>query len=170
MTFLYPLQQVTLSGSATEATALLQLAELEDINANTSDAATETTLASIDAKVATETTLQQLVDLNQLSVVDQIDTTPLLNVSVSNIPASASLPLEVVSSLASSVKKIISVEDIGEFIGLYTGAASSEVLLCILPLGGGEIQVNIPAATRISLRHMKNSAIPSDFIALNFLG
>lgn len=111
-----------------------------------------------------------LVNTGVTNVVDQIDSTPLLDVSSSNIPASASAPLQVVASSAAVIRKIVSVEDIGEFIGVYTGAPASEVLLCVLPLGGGEMEVNIPAATRISLRNMKNSAITSGFISLNLLG
>lgn len=152
------------------------------------DFATQTTLASLEAKdFATETTLQQieshaaylqtisedltdLLDATTLSVVDQIDSTPLLDTSSSNIPASASSPLQIVASTAAAVNRLVSVEDIGEFIGVYTGAPASEVLLCVLPLGGGEIQANIPAGTRVSLRNMKNSAITSGFIAINFVG
>lgn len=110
------------------------------------------------------------VATSALAVVDQIDATPLLDTSLTNIPASAGNPVTVVASLAAQAKKIVSVEDIGEYIGLYTGAALSEVLYCILPLGGGEIEVSIPIATRISLRAMKNAAITSSSIALNFLG
>lgn len=120
-------------------------------------AATEATLTSIDSSL-------------NLNIVDQIDTTPLLDVSVTNIPASAGSPVEIVASTASEIKKIITVEDIGEFIGLYTGGVGVEVLKCILPLGGGEVELQISAGTRISLRHMKNSAITSGFIAVNFLG
>lgn len=121
------------------------------------DAATETTLLAIEAAL-------------NLAPADQIDSTPLLDTSSSNIPASSSAPLQVVATSAAIIRKIISVEDIGEFIGVYTGAPASEVLLCVLPLGGGEMEVNIPASTRLSLRNMKNSAITTGFIALNFLG
>lgn len=116
------------------------------------------------------TELQSLVANTGLTIVDQIDTTPLLSVALTNIPASASNPVEIVASLAANVKKVVSVEDIGEYIGLYTGLAAAEVLACVLPLGGGEVEVEIPAGTRISLRHMKNTAITSDYIAINFLG
>ncbi len=128
--------------------------------------------AATSANQATEIASLSSIDtkVTRLTVVDQIDTTPLLDVSVTNIPASASAPVQVVASLAAQVYKVISVEDIGEFIGLYTGAASSEVLAAVLPLGGGEVEVSIPAGTRISLRNMKNAAIVSDFIAINFLG
>ncbi len=139
-------------------TALLTTIDADTGAIATSTASMDTSLNNIEASVS------------GLTVVDQIDTTPLLDVSVTNIPASASLPVQVVASLAADVRKIIVVEDIGEFIGIYTGAASSEVLLAVLPLGGGEVEVEIPAATRISLRHMKNTAITADFIAINFLG
>lgn len=175
------------TGAATEATLAALAAE---------DFATETTLTALNAKVtavntgavvvsssalpsgaATEatlstasTTLTSIENALSLTVVDQIDTTPLLDTSSTNIPASASNPVAVVASTAAITRKIVSVEDVGEFIGLYTGAALSETLLCVLPLGGGEIDVVISAGTRISLRNMKNAAISTGFIALNFLG
>lgn len=169
------------SGAATEATLASLAAE---------DFATQTELASLNAKVtavntgavvvsssalpsgaATEATLATIAaGVDKLNIVDQIDTTPLLDTSSTNIPASASNPVTAVASLAANVKKIVSVEDIGEFIGVYTGAAASEVLLCVLPLGGGEIEVEVASGTRISLRNMKNATISTGFIALNFLG
>lgn len=152
-------------------------------------ASTEATLSSLNAKVTAVNTGAVVVSSSALpsgastsakqdtqiaatqrNVVDQIDTTPLLDTSSTNIPASASNPVAVIASTAATAYKIVSVEDIGEYIGLYTGAAMSEVLLCVLPLGGGEIDVNIPAGTRISLRNMKNAAISSGFIALNLVG
>lgn len=103
---------------------------------------------------------------------DQIDNAvgPLLDASVNNIPASSSPPLQIVASLAFNTYLITSVDDIGEFIGLYTGAPSSEVLHAILPLGGGDTKVSFAAGTRISIRNMKNAAITSGNIAINFLG
>ena len=135
-------------------------------------AATQTTSADIltELKLKADLTETQPVSILALNVVDQIDTTPLLDTSSTNITASTGNPVTLVASSAAIIKKIVSVEDIGEFFGLYTGVALSEVLLCVLPLGGGEIEVNIPIATRISIRHMKNTAITSGFIALNFLG
>lgn len=123
--------------------------------------------------VSSPTLLAAIEALGPYDVVDQIDNAvgPLMDVSANNIPASANLPLEIVASLAANVKKIKIVEDIGEFIGLYTGAASSEVLKAILPLGGGEVELEMAAGTRVSLRHMKNSDINTNtFIAINFLG
>lgn len=152
-------------------------------------AATEATLSTLNGKVtacdtgavvvsssalpsgaSTEAKQDTLIAAGRRSVVDQIDTTPLLDTSSTNIPASASNPVQIIASTAAQAYKLVSVEDIGEYIGVYTGAALSEVLLCILPLGGGEIDVNIPAGTRISLRNMQNAAISSGKIALQLVG
>jgi len=105
-----------------------------------------------------------------LDVVDQLDA-ELLSVQVSNIPGNASAPLEVVASLAADVKKIKVVDDIGEYVGLYVGASTFEVLKAILPLGGGDLELNLAAGDRISLRNMKAGTIATDtFMAINFLG
>lgn len=138
------------------------LTELQSIVTNTTGLATEAKQDTIISELQTNN--------SGLDVVDQIDTTPLLDTSVTNIPASASLPLEIVASTAADVKKIISVEDIGEYIGIYTGAAASEVLKAVLPLGGGELELNIASGTRVSLRAMENTAISTGKIAINFLG
>jgi len=105
-----------------------------------------------------------------VTVVDQIDTTPLLDVSVSNIPASSANSLQLVASLAADVRKIITVEDIGEFFGLYSGPVATPTLLCILPLGGGEVDVVIPSGSLVSIRHMKDSAVTSGYFSINFIG
>lgn len=122
-----------------------------------------------EAKQDTMITSLQSLDAG-LDVVDQIDTTPLLNTASTNIPASSGNPVEVIGSLAADAKKIVISENIGEFIGLYTGAALSETLKAVLPIGGGEIELNITSGTRISLRAMENTAISTGFIALNVLG
>lgn len=82
----------------------------------------------------------------------------------SNIPASASLPLQLVASTAQITRRIVFSDDIGELIQVFTGAAASEVLLATFPRGGGTKDVNIPAATRISIRAYENVAITSGFL------
>jgi hypothetical protein len=119
---------------------------------------------------ATEAKQDTLITILGLDVVDQIDTTPLLDTSSTNIPGSGSSPVQVVATLAANVKRILVVEDIGEYYGLYTGAAASEVLKCVIPLGGGEVPVEINSGTRISLRSMTTTAISTGKIAINFLG
>lgn len=167
---------LVLKDFATSAKQDAQTALLTTIDADTSalvlkDFSTSAKQDTTNTKLDTiHTDLQSITSNTNIGVIDQIDSTPLLDCSSTAIPASSGNPLTVVASLAAACKKIVSVEDIGEYIGLYTGVALSEVLYCILPLGGGEIQVNIPIATRISLRAMNNTAITSSKIALNFLG
>lgn len=161
------------SGAATaanQATANASLSSIDGKITAVNTGAVVISSSALPAGAATEVTLAAIETALSLSPVDQIDTTPLLDTSSTNIPASASNPVQVVASTAAIVRKVISVEDIGEFIGLYTGAAASETLLCVLPLGGGEVDVVIAAGTRLSLRNMKNAAISSGFIALNLLG
>jgi hypothetical protein len=146
--------EATLANVATEATLSSCDTSLSNIDTNTNGLASE---------------LQEIKAELQLSIVDFMDT-PLLDTSSTNIPASASNPVEVVASTAAVISKIQSFDDIGSWIGVYTGAAMSEVLVGILGLGGGEIEVNIAQSTRISLRNMENSAISSGKIAINFIG
>ena len=183
-TYNYPASSFSLPvNAATEAKQDDIISELQGIAAidYATEAKQDTTNTKLDTIIAIDfateakqddiiTELQGLAGNTNLDVVDQIDTTPLLDCSLTNIPASSGNPQQVVASLAAAVKKIVTVEDIGEYIGLYTGVALSETLKCVLPLGGGEIEVDIPIATRISLRAMKNTAISSSYIAINFLG
>lgn len=173
--FIYPAVQVSTAGLALESKQDTMIANQATSLANeaTMLASDVTMLSNMATSLANEALmvadLQSLVDLTQLTVVDVQDT-PIIDTSSTNIPGSASSPLEVVASLAADVQQIQSVEDIGEYIGVYTGAASSEVLKAVLPLGGGEVKLEIPAGTRVSLRSMSTSAISLGKIALNFLG
>lgn len=164
---------VPVSGPLTDtqlrATPVDVLGPLTDTELRASAVPVSVASLPLPTGAATETTLALVEAALSLDVVDQLDSV-LLDTSGTNIPASSGNPLQVVASSAADIKKIISVEDIGEFIAVYKGPALSEVLVCILPLGGGEIEVQIPSGTRISLRNMKNTAISSGFIALNFLG
>lgn len=138
---------------------------------NAKDFSTSAKQDTTNTKLDTIITNTALAAANAaLTVVDQIDTTPLLDLSLSNIPASGSNSLQLVASLAANVKRVITVEDIGEFMGLYSGAVATPTLLCVLPLGGGEVPISIPAGTLVSIRNMKNSAITSGYLAINFLG
>lgn len=172
------------STAANQSTANTSLSSIDTKLTSQATAANQTTgnssLSSIDTKLSSQataanqstiiTSLQNLEASLTLDVVDQIDTTPLLDTATTNIPASSGNPVQIVASTAAAVKKIQTVEDIGSFIGIYTGAALSEVLKAVLPLGGGELEMEIPAGTRISLRAMENTAISIGKIAINFLG
>jgi len=112
-------------------------------------------------------------DINSAFIVDLFDT-PLFPIAtgiprISTLGATART--EVVASLAAISTKITIAEDIGEFIGLYTGAANAEVLKCVLPLGGGEMSIDLPFGSRISLGHMKDVDLATaTFMAITFLG
>jgi hypothetical protein len=122
------------------------------------DAATETSLAGVLSNTAF------------LTVVDLMDT-PLLDASSTNIPASASLPLEVVASLSSEAKKIKVNDTTGEYIGVFFGAATSEVLAGVIGPGmDNELSLIIPVSTRVSIRNMKNAAITLGNLCIQFLG
>ena len=143
-----------------------------------SGAATETTLAALSAKFSAlgQTTMATSVPVviasNQtlLNVVDFFDT-PLLDTSSSNIPGSASNPLQVVSTLASAVRKIQILDTTGGWYGVYTGAALSEVLVAVVGPGSDSIiEIAIAASTRISLRSLTATAISSGEVSANFFG
>ena len=149
---------------STEQEALINTIATKITALEAKDFATQVTLAALAASVE-----KQL----ELGPIDLIDGAGILNVSVSNIPASAASPLQIVASIAADCYKIKVIEDVGEFIGLYTGAALSETLLCVLPPGyaGGDLDVYIPAGTRLSIKNMKNATInTATYLAINFLG
>jgi len=164
--FFFPPPPALAGGGATAANQVTEISLLTDIESNTVDAATAT---KQDEQTALLTQIESNTSVSALDTVDQLDT-PLLDTSSSNIPASASSPLQVVATTAADIKAVISIDDIGEYIGLYSGPTMT-VLECILPLGGGQqVPVQIPAGTKLGLKNMKNSTINSGFIAINFLG
>jgi len=90
-------------------------------------------------------------------------TNDILDCSTLNIPSGTQLT---VATLSNDVYEIQTVEDIGEFIGVYAGAT----LKAILPLGGGNVKINLPSTTVVKLASFSGSAISSGNIAINFLG
>lgn len=171
-------QEAKIDLLATEVTSAAILAKI--IAAPATEAKQDTmitSLASILAKIiaAPATEAKQDTMITSLatiaSVKDTVDVISPIDVSSSNIPASASLPLEIIASTSADMTKIQTIEDVGEYIGLYTGAAASEVLVAILPIAGGEVDISAPAGTRLSIRHMKNTAISTaTFFAANLIG
>jgi len=96
----------------------------------------------------------------------------IINPNTNPIPASASNPLEVVTSSAAIIRKIRIKEDIGEFIGVYTGPNGGLTFIGISEPGGGVIDCNIAAGTRVSIRNMRNAALndTNTRLAIDFLG
>lgn len=110
--------------------------------------------------------------VSDLSPVDFIDapTGPVLDASSSTIPRSSSSPLEVVASLAAAAREVEVSDDTGERLILYVGASGSEVVETFLRLGGGNVKIDIPAGSRVSLGAAEDSDITAGKISINFLG
>ncbi len=101
-----------------------------------------------------------------------IDAPEILNTSVTPIPGSASLPLQIVAE--SGLKAAYAVQYIdstGDWIGLYTGSVGNEVLRCII---GGGLSLTVPVViahnSRVSLRSMTTSPITNGRLTISFLG
>ncbi len=90
-------------------------------------------------------------------------TNTILDTSSLNIPSGTQLT---VATLSNDIYEIQTVEDIGEFIGIYAGSN----LKAILPLGGGSVKINLPSTTVVKLASFSGTAISSGKIAINFLG
>lgn len=132
----------------------------------------ETLLTSLDGKdYATETTLAALLAEMQ-DKPDVIKPITPIDVSATGIVASSDTNgTEIIASTPSDMIKIQTIEDVGEYLGLYSGAAGALVLEAILPIAGGVVEVEIPAGTRLSIKHLKNSAInTATFFAANLIG
>ena len=112
------------------------------------------------------------VDVNTLDIVDFIDTTPVLDASVTTINGSAGAFVTLVASTAAAVKKIQVLDTTGAFLGLYTGAAASEVLKVIVGPGSDQtIECAIAAGVRVSVRRLDSTtSITSGNLAINFIG
>ncbi len=165
--FVYPPVSLSISGGATAAKQDAQTALLTTIDADTSGIAAST--ASVDGKItacntgAVVVTTLPNVTLNTLTPVDFLDS-GVVNAASTNIPAAG---LTVVASLAANVKKIQTIEDVGEFLTLTNGAGT---VLAYLPLGGGEVDVTISAGTELKLASVSGSTISLGKVAINFLG
>lgn len=114
-----------------------------------------------EAKQDDQITVLNSIDSKIGSLLRTFQTSTLIDVSSTNIPGNASLPLQLIASTSDITREIQVIEDIGEYMALYTGASGAEVLLCALPLGGGTVKVEVPASTRISIKSLKATAISS---------
>jgi hypothetical protein len=95
-----------------------------------------------------------------------------LQANVSNIPGTASSPLQVIADIGFKASYAIDyIDTTGDYIGVYTGPAGHEVLNCII--GGGlsnRAWSVIPAKSRVSLRSMTASSITNGQLTCTFMG
>jgi hypothetical protein len=163
------------SGAATSALQTTANGILTTIDADTSSLAgcvsgTEVQVDVVSGSVVVDT--YTVVDFIDSTVAGYVADNGVIELSGTNtIPAKAASQLQLVSTSAATIKKIQTVEDIGEYMGIFTGASTSETLACVLPLGGGEVSVEIASGSRISIRALTSStAITSGSLGINFLG
>ncbi len=166
--------------AANQATANGHLASIA-----AEDFATEATLAAMSAKLPA--TLGSLPMAQSLSVtmasnqaaipvalVDSLESKPrhiiVHDSSFVNIPQATDLPVQIVASTSVQITSVKWSDEIGEIIGLYTGAAAAEVLVAVFAFGGDTIPVDIPAGTRVSIRNMKDVDITSGFATIQLIG
>lgn len=101
-----------------------------------------------------------------------MDAPQVLNASVTAIPGSGSLPLQVVSDTGKkAVYSLQYIDSTGDYIGVYLGKVGVETLSVII--GGGH-NTTIPCLmavhSRVSLRSITASPITSGYLSCNFLG
>lgn len=163
----FPALQLSTAGLATESKQDAQVTELQAINTELN-----TITGHVDGIESLITSTNSKLD-DLLLVTDKlsvIESSALIDTANTNIPGSAGSPLTLIASTSAPTLKIQIIEDIGSFMGLYSGVAASEVLIAALPLGGGDVEVAVPAATRLSLRALETTAISNGKIIVNLLG
>lgn len=99
------------------------------------------------------------------------DAPEILNCTVTPIPGSGSLPLQVI--LNSGIRSAVAIDYIdttGDFIGVYLGDAGLERLLCIIGNGLTSRSWGVfPAHSRVSLRSMTASSITNGTLAATLM-
>jgi|SRR6185312_7993279 len=89
------------------------------------------------------------------------DPPQVIDTSITPIPASSSLPLQVIADTGLQTGVGINYSDTtGDQIGVYIGLEAQEVLICIIGNGvTSQAWAKIPPRSRISLRSMDNTEI-----------
>ena len=100
-----------------------------------------------------------------------LDPPQILTASVTNIPGSASLPLQVVADLGpNAATALFFIDTTGDYIGVYIGTVGNETLRCII---GGGLNTTVlsffPAHSRVSLRSMAAASITAGELTCTFL-
>lgn len=89
------------------------------------------------------------------------DTPPVIDTSVTPIPALSAAPLQVISNTGVNIGVGINYNDTtGEFIGVYIGLPNQEILVCIIGNGlSSQAWGKFPAYSRVSIKSVKNTPI-----------
>jgi hypothetical protein len=149
---------------------------------------TEATLAGLDAAVLGQETMANSLPVviasdqtaipvtgsftaGTLTVVDLLDA-GILDTSSTNIPGSASSPVQVIATTAATIKALQLLDTTGAFVGVYVGGSGSEVLHLVMGPGSDQtIEHTIASGSRVSLKRLDSTtAISSGIVAINCLG
>jgi hypothetical protein len=101
-----------------------------------------------------------------------IDPPLVLAASVTNIPGSGSLPLQVIANVGPKYGVAIDfIDTTGDYIGVYQGASGHETLVCII--GNGLVSRAfgvITAYQRVSIRSMAAAPITNGNLTFTVMG
>ena len=182
--------EATLSSLDGKVTACNTGAVVVSSSALPSGAATESTLSGLNTKVPSQgqalmaASVPVVIASNQtaipvsgsfsasyLSVVDLLDAN-ILDTSSTNIPGSASSPVQVIATTAAEIKALQLLDTTGAFVGVYVGGVGSEVLKLVMGPGSDQtVEHNIPAGSRVSLKRLDSTtAVSTGIVAINCLG
>lgn len=104
------------------------------------------------------------------TIIDQGDTPLLISGTIPKV--STVTPLVVIAATAAESVKVQTIEDIGEFLGLYE--TTGNTLLCALPVAGGIVDIVVPIGTSLGIKNMKDADIDmganSVSFAINLIG
>lgn len=135
-------------------------------------AATEATLASVDTSLNNiESDVDNIrIAVEALETAQNLDVVQFARLEYSSTNVTTAAYVELIASTTALTKKLQIFDSSGQTLYLALGAAASEVdKLIIVPGGNGDIQVSIPASTRISLKAISATANTGE-IVVNLLG
>lgn len=92
------------------------------------------------------------------------------NPSLVTIPKLSSNAVQLIAATSGVIKRVQTIEDVGEFMALYLDAARTQ-LICILPLAGGTIDVSIALGVAVYIGALRDVDIVADTLFnAHFLG
>ena len=109
--------------------------------------------------------LPKLDIISQKTVLNIAQVSSLIDSSITAIPTTGGLT--VFAAATDDLYKFQTIDEIGEYMALCVGASGSEAVVAALPLGGGEVFVNVPQGARVSIKSLTGSNITSGKIIVN---
>ena len=168
---LIELQSLVAKDYATQTTLAALLTELQ-LKADLSETQ-PVSVASLPLPSGAATAAKQdsiITELQALEAEAVLDVLFFDRHDYSATPVTTSAYVELVASTSAAVKEMQIFDSSGQTLVIAIGAAASEVdKLYVFPGGNGNIKVKIPAASRVSVKAVSNTANAGE-ISINFLG